>query len=406
MTSTLRRPPSRATPARELAALRARLAESEETLRAIRTGEVDAIVVTGSRGERVFSLVGIEDAYRMLIESMNEGALMVAADKTVLYANQCFATMVDSPLEKVIGSSFRRFLSPEDRAALGPLLRRAGRPGAKVQVQLHADNGSHMPVQVSLRPLPKNGAKRAAIGLLVTDLTVARRNEELLRTLSHRLVQAQETERGRVAVELHDHVTQPLCAILFRFQALMERLSLRAGPLKDDSSELCELLVGSAEAVERISSTLRPGVLNDLGLVAVLRAAGSEFARRTKVHVTLSCTQLQTRLPGEIELTLYRIFQEGLENVARHASARRVRVHLKATSADVRLSVHDDGVGFDVSRPPVERRGRIGLGLLGMRERATFVGGTLEVHSTPRTGTRIDVQIPLPPSSVQAGIHG
>jgi PAS domain S-box-containing protein len=389
--------------ARELARMRARLAESEETLRAIRDGSADAIVVAGEHGSRVFSLDAVGNAYRVLIESMNEGALILARNETILYANQSFATLVDSPLEKVIGSSLRGFLSTDDRATLRPLLERSGKSGAKLQVQLRGARGSSVPVQISLRPLPENGFMRPTIGVIVTDMTLARRNEELLRKLSSRLVQAQETERGRLAGELHDHVTQLLCAILFRFQALADKLSLREGPFKGEAKKLREMLGEGAEAVERISSTLRPATLNDLGLVAVLRAASAEFTLRSGVPVTLSCATLKARLPSEIELTLYRIAQEALDNVARHARAKHVTLELKVTRAVVRLSVHDDGVGFDSNRLSHERRGRIGLGLLGMRERATFVGGTLEINSTRQTGTQIDVHIPRRPPT-KAGV--
>src|SRR5881396_2227395 len=211
--------------ARELAELRARLAEAQETLRAIRRGEVDAVVVAGKEGPQVFTLEGAEHAYRVLIESMNEGALALTADKMILYANQCFARMVKCPLEQVMGSSFRRFLSAEDRATLRPLLKRADKSGSKIQVLLNAGDGSQMPAQISIRPLAKNGFNRATIGMVVTDMTEARRNEEMLRALSHRQVQAQEAERGRVALELHDHITQLLCAILVRCQALADKLS-------------------------------------------------------------------------------------------------------------------------------------------------------------------------------------
>src|SRR5204862_7807662 len=119
-------------PSRELAELRVRLAETEETLRATLAGEVDSLVVVGKRGPQVFTLQGAEHAYRVLIESMSEGALTLTADKMILYANQCFARMVKFPLEQVTGSSFRRFLSAEDRAKLQPLLKRAGPSGPKI----------------------------------------------------------------------------------------------------------------------------------------------------------------------------------------------------------------------------------------------------------------------------------
>ena len=214
------------------AGLRARLTEAEETLRAIRTGEVDAVVTAGKEGIQVFTLEGAEHAYRVLIESMNEGALTLTADKTILFANQRFATMVKCPLEQVLGSSFHRFLSDEDRATLRLRMKRQAKSGSKLQVFLNAGDNSQMPVQLSLRPLAKNGDQGATIGMVVTDLTEARRTEEMLRALTHRVVQVQEAERGRVALELHDHITQLLCAVLVRSQTLANTLSSRAGPAK------------------------------------------------------------------------------------------------------------------------------------------------------------------------------
>ncbi len=400
--SKFRQRSSRLARSRELAELRARLAEAEETLRAIRSGEVDAVVGAGKAGPQVFTLEGAEHAYRVLMESMNEGALTLTADKMILYANQCFARMVKRPLEQVIGSSFRRFLSAEDLATFRPLLKRADKSGSKIQVLLNAGDASQMPVQISIRPLAKNGFNRATFGMVVTDLTEARRNEEMLRALSHRLVQAQEAERGRVALELHDHITQLLCAILVRSQALAEKLSARDGSSKREAIKLREMLGQTAEEVERISRNLRPGVLDQLGLVALLRETSAEFADRTDVSLKLTCVQLTSRLPADTELTLYRILQEALKNVEQHAHARHVTVHLTKQGDIVQLTIKDDGIGFDPDQPSIRRRGKGGLGLLSMRERATYVGGALKVKSVRRAGTEIKVRIPMQPGALTA----
>ena len=385
---------SRSAPS-ELAKLRARLADAEEALRAIRSGEVDAVVVAGKAGSQVFTLQGAEHEYRVLIECMNEGALTLTAEKMILYANQCFARMVKCPLEQVMGSSFRRFLSAEDRATLRPLMKRPGKSGSKIQVLLHASDGSQMPVQISLRLLARNGFKHAPIGMVVTDLTAARRNEELLRALSHRLVQAQEAERGRVALELHDHITQLLCAVLVRSQMLADKLSARDGTSKSEAIKLREMLGHTAEEVERISRNLRPSVLDELGLIPVLRDTSTQFAKRTGISVKLACVQLTARLPADAELTLYRILQEALENVEKHARARHVTVGLTKQGDNVQLTIRDDGIGFDPVHLPARRKARSGLGLLSMRERATYVGGDLNVKSALGTGTTILAQIPL-----------
>jgi len=382
-------------PSLQPADLRGRLAEAEATLRAIRLGEVDAVVVAGKQGDRVFTLEGAEHAYRVLIESMNEGALMLTEDKMIVYANQCFARMVKCPLEQVAGSSFRRFLSTADRAALRPLMKRPGKSGSKILALLHVGGGSQLPVQISIRSLARDGSNHATIGMVVTDMTEARRSEGLLRAFTHRVVQVQEAERGRVALELHDHITQLLCAVLVRSQTLSKQLSTHDGPAKQEAIKLREMLGQTAEEVERISRNLRPSVLDELGLVAVLRDTSTEFAERTGVPVKLVCAPLTMRLPVETELTLYRILQEALKNVEKHARARHVSVRMTRGDAYVQLAIKDDGIGFPSKHHLARRNGKRVLGLVGMRERAAYVGGVLTVKSGLRSGTEIEVCIPL-----------
>lgn len=232
--------------------------------------------------------------------------------------------------------------------------------------------------------------------MVVTDLTESVRTEELLRALTHRLVQVQEAERGRVALELHDHITQLLCAVLVRSQTLADQLTARDGPAKREANKLRELLGQTALEVERISRNLRPSILDDLGLVAVLRVTTTEFMERTGVPVTLACVPLAARLPADTELALYRILQEALANVEQHARARHVTVTLTQRQDGVQFVIQDDGIGFDPTRLPARRDAKDRLGLLSMRERATYVGGTLTVKSIRRRGTEIAVHIALP----------
>jgi PAS domain S-box-containing protein len=392
----------RPAPSGEVVGLRARLAEAVETLRAIRTGEVDTVVVAGLQGAQVFTLQGAEHAYRVLIECMNEGALMLTANKTILYANHCFASMVKCPLEQVMGGSMQRFLSSEDRAKVGLLLERADKAGSKIQVLLKAGDGSHTPAHISIRPLARNGFQSATFGLVVTNMTEARRVEELLRALTQRVVQAQEAERERVALELHDNITQLLCAVLVRCQTLADTVSPHDKPSKREAIILREMLGQTAEEVVRIARNLRPSILDELGLAAVLRDTCMEFAHRTGVSLKLVCVPLTERLPAEIELTLYRILQETLNNVEKHARARHVKVNLSRKGAFVQLLIRDDGIGFDPAPAPTKRNRKSGLGLLSMSERATYVGGAYEVTSVLRGGTETKVRVPMLPCATAA----
>ncbi len=370
------------------------LIESVETLRAIRSGEVDAVLLAGKDGQQVFSLEGGEHPYRVLIESMNEGALTLTADKMILYANACFARMVNCPLERVIGSSFHRFISAVDRERLRSVIREATKAGAKVQMVLQPVEGAALPVQISVRPLAGKDRDDAAVSMVVTDVSAARRNEEMLRALTHRVIQVQEAERGRLAIELHDNITQLLCAALVRSQALTESISVNDGTSRRAAAELREMLGQTAQEVERISRDLRPGMLEQLGLVEVLRDTTKDFAGKAGVAVSLTCGKLGARLPPDTELALVRILQEAFKNIARHARAGRVTVDLQRQADFVQFVIRDDGIGFMVNPRAAGRKAKRGLGLLSMRERASFVGGAFEITSARGTGTEIKVRVP------------
>ena len=224
-----------------------------------------------------------------------------------------------------------------------------------------------------------------------------KKSEELLRALTQRVVQAQEAERGRVALELHDTITQMLCAVLFRSRVLAEKLPARHRPAKAETIKLHKIIAKTVEEVERISRNLRPTVLDHLGLVAGLRDASTEFANRTGVSIKLDCVELTRRLPPDTELALCRILQETLKNVEKHARAHQVLVRLTKLGNILQLTINDDGTGFDPDHHPARPKGKGGFGLLSMRERATYVGGVLKIKSVRGVGTEIEIRIPLPP---------
>ncbi len=391
-----RRRPPRTAPSRSVTELRARLHEAEETLRAIQTGGVDALVVTGKSGPHVYTLEGAEHPYRLLIESMNEGALMLSGEALILYANQRFARMVKRPLAQVIGCSIRRFLSEADHEALQPLLNRTKRPVSTIQVLLHTTGRLRIPAQVSVRRLARNSSHSAAFCMVVTDVTEARRSESLLRKLSHSLLQAQETDRRQLALELHDRASQSLGALLMRLHVLADRLPAGARSLRRDVAGIGAMVGETADVVEGISRNLRPSVLEILGLVPALEAAIAAFMKRTSLAVRFACERSPARLSAEAELVLYRILEESLKNVETHAGARNVKVRLRQVGAVVELVIMDDGVGFDSDHRPARGRKKVGMGLIGLRERAVYVGGALRVRSTRGAGTEIEARIPVP----------
>jgi len=225
-------------------------------------------------------------------------------------------------------------------------------------------------------------------------LTEQRAREEQvsadLQRLSARLVQGREDEQRRIARELHDDVGQALTAVKVELAVAERRLERlqESGLLADAQSSADSAL----RSVRDLTHLLHPSALEDLGLVAALESQVREFRRRHGVAIAF-LNESTERLHPEIERSVYRVVQEALTNIARHAHARAGRVHVNTDAQTLHVTIEDDGIGFDAA--DVERPGRRrGLGLLGMRERVSQLRGRIDIESAPGRGTRIDVSLP------------
>jgi signal transduction histidine kinase len=221
------------------------------------------------------------------------------------------------------------------------------------------------------------------------------RKEEIRTRLLEQVITAQEDERKRIARELHDETSQALTSLMVGLRVLEQRPDL-AGT-REALADLRALTSKTLDAVHDLALQLRPSVLDDLGLVPATDRLVAEFQRSHGIEVAFE-TNLRTgpRLPAPLETALYRIAQEALTNVVRHARAQSVSVLLEARRGFVTLIVEDDGRGFDVASRLAEAGDDRCLGVFGMRERATLLGGTLTIESTAGRGTTVFVEMPFP----------
>jgi signal transduction histidine kinase len=203
-----------------------------------------------------------------------------------------------------------------------------------------------------------------------------------------RVVQAQELERRRLARELHDETGQALTSILLGLKPLEEALSDH--PAGAAVAELREHVVDALQDVRRLAVELRPAVLDDFGLVPALERLTEGFAEQTGIRTDFHSALGETRLPGDVETALYRVVQESLTNVVKHAAASRVSVSIARREPVVAAVIEDDGRGFDPRSNPDG-----GIGLLGMRERLALIDGRLEIESRPGAGTTLVAEVPL-----------
>lgn len=219
-----------------------------------------------------------------------------------------------------------------------------------------------------------------------------------MQQLSRQILQAQEDERYRLARDLHDEAAQSLTSLLVHIR-LLERASNPAEAQRH-VQELRELTARALEDVRRVALDLRPTILDDLGLAAALEWRVDEFNKQDGMRAAISVERMEQRLPRDTELVLYRVGQEALSNVGRHAAACEVNVALRREDGWCILQVADNGVGFDPAH--INTRDGHGLGLVGMRERVAMIGGELEVASRPGAGARITARVPWSPSQGQS----
>jgi signal transduction histidine kinase len=219
---------------------------------------------------------------------------------------------------------------------------------------------------------------------------------EQLRALNQNLTQVQEAERRQLARELHDEMGQALTAISINLATILQEQSAICTPsLFDRLNEAKTLADRTLEQIRELSFNLRPAMLDDLGLVSALSWYIKRCAQRTNLDVKLEVSGLQERLPAEVETALYRIIQEALTNVTRHAQASAVRIRLHREEAAILAQVEDDGQGFDVAQVLNHQWPELGVGLLGMQERLTLLGGTFTISAAPGQGTCLALEIPL-----------
>ena len=234
----------------------------------------------------------------------------------------------------------------------------------------------------------------ASAGHYLALLDSSRKMQYQARLLAQQVLMAQEEERREISRELHDEVAQILASINVQLSALRESSALGDRSLRGRVAKTQRMVSKSVEIVHRFARELRPTMLDDLGLIPALRAYIRDLPMRKTLKISFAAHPGVEALDNLRRTVLYRVTQEALTNISRHAHAKNVRVRLTQTPGMVRLSVHDDGKSFLVSRAFEANKGKR-LGLLGMRERVEMVGGSFSIESTPTKGTTVHAQIPV-----------
>jgi PAS domain S-box-containing protein len=262
------------------------------------------------------------------------------------------------------------------------------------EFQMRRKDGTLFPTEQSVMSIRNEVGRLVSRVNVVQDITERKRAEDDLRQLPRRIIEAQETERLRVAREMHDGVNQVIASVKMRLRKVEGHVATLSPAAREILARCDKLLVRALEENRRIAHNLRPSDLDELGLVAACRNFCKEFQTRTNLVVRCNLAPMGGHLVPATELNLFRILQESLTNVEKHARARTVRLRLSFQGDFVTLRIQDDGCGFPSQRSRTGRRRWRGIGLTNMRERALSLGGTFEVQSTPKKGTIVNVCIP------------
>ncbi len=335
-----------------------------------------------------------QQRFRDLVDAV-EGIVWEADARTLQF------TFVSEQAERMLGYPVEQWLSepafwsdhihPDDRAqTVQSYIATAQHRRRKhdFEYRMIAANGQSVWLR-DLVSVLREGTEAIKLRGVMVDVTERKRTEQELEDLAGRLIHAQEQERSRIGRELHDHISQMLGVLAIRIDQLLvdeattPAVAAALEEIRHSTSEL-------TDDVHSLSHRLHSSALDYLGLVPALQKLTKEFASRHSIAVAFAHDAVPARLPSEVALSLFRVTEEGLNNIAKHSHARSARVDVSGGADGLRLTIEDAGAGFDID----SLEGRAGLGFVSMRERLRALRGTVHVDSAPSRGTRIDVLVP------------
>jgi PAS domain S-box-containing protein len=333
-----------------------------------------------------------------LFEQAPEAVALMNVNSQVVRVNREFTRIFGYSPEEILGRSLTGLIVPEESRQEAQRNMDLAAHGQRVDAEVvrQRKDGSRLHVSVAGVPVSVPGRQIAAYGIY-RDITERKRAEEQLqgsfrqlRELAARLQSVREEERARVAREIHDELGQALTAIKIDLASVMRALRTDQKVELEKAESILRLVDQTILSVRRIATELRPGILDDLGLVAAVEWAAEEFEARTGTKCRLDLPNSDIVIDQERTTAIFRIFQETLTNVTRHAEATQVDVRLGWEDGNIVLEVHDNGRGIGEEQLSTGRS----LGILGMRERALLLGGELTISGQTGKGTTVRLRIP------------
>ena len=361
-----------------------------------RAGRVAGVAIGHLRAGT--ALRASEKRYRMLATNIPEVAWLVDRTGRTIFVSPNIAAVTGYTADEVHAAGAAHWLArihPDDRPLVELQIEALFRDGARFDVEYRTRRKDGRWIWVHDRAVTTYEEQGVAYAYgLVSEISERKQAEEIRALLLNQVITVQEEERSRIARELHDETAQSLASLLMGLGALQEAKTVKAA--RTHARDLQQVATRALAEVRRLAWGLRPSVLDDLGLATALARYAADFGRTRGIAVRVETVGLDdSRLAPTVETALYRIMQEALSNVARHAAATTVSVWLRRRQGAVALIVDDDGCGFDSEEPPGPATAARGLGIHTMRERAAVLKGTFAIDAAPGRGTRVEVEIPL-----------
>jgi len=347
-----------------------------------------------------------EGRYRELFDNVNDAIFVVSPEGegrgTFIEANAVAYKNLGYCKEEILR------LTPADldeHYALGQ--KSADNAPLLFETVIQDKNGKKIPVEVHSHHFQLSG--RPTILSIIRDITVRKQNEiklleseQVLRELAAQLLNIQEIERSRISKELHDELGQAMMLLKFQVSVIHEKLTDPA--TRKESSEVLENIDEAIENIRRLAKDLSPTVLESLGVSAAVRFLLEEFGKSSNIAVAADIDEVNDLLAPKVQRHIYRIFQEALTNIGRHAQARQVKAMIKGSEQCIDVLIQDDGKGFEVGEVLADRSKARRFGLATIKERVQLIGGSLDLKSELGSGTKITFTVPAGRGESDGGI--
>ncbi len=339
-----------------------------------------------------------EQKYRYLFEHASDAIWVQDVNGFFVDGNRAWEKMTGFTREELRGIHLARFLS-EDSLTLAREVRtkliNGEEFGQPYEQHFFIKGGAIRTVKMSTNAV-LSGGRITGFEHVARDVTQEKLQEENVRAYLQQITRAQEEERKRIARDLHDDVSPDIIILIQKLDNLISAPRLKLAILRDNLEEVREQAVKALESLRATAQGLRPRIIDDLGLVAALEWIAEGLEREHKIQVRVETRNIKTAPSPETQILLFRIAQEALNNIRKHARASKVTIKLESKDNSIRMTVTDDGQGFEA---PERIEGMVSagrLGLMGMHERARLLNGTLQIKSAPGKGTELTVDIPRP----------